>query len=217
MISVFSVLIVLAVAYSFWREGVFTAFCMFINVFVAGLVAFNFFEPLAGFLESMFAGTFLDGYEDSISLVALAAATLGGLRAATNSLVNSEITYEPLVNQLGAGFFGLLTGYLVAGFLICTFQTLPWHENLMGSGTPENPSWKVDDSAPNAKMRSFFPPDRVWLALVHKASEVAFWQEDGDLFDPFGNFELRYARYRRFNDSREPMIYYQELKPKKGP
>jgi hypothetical protein len=210
MVNVFTILLVLVVAYSFWGEGVHTAFCNMINMIVAGLIAFTFWEPLADYLEPMFANTFLEGYEDFISLIALAAAGLGGLRAATNTLVNTVIDYHPMVRQLGAGAFGALTGYLLAGFLICAFQTLPLHEEFMGF------NMNLDTNAPNAKVRAYLPPDRIWLAFVHRASQVPFSNGDPpELFDPFGNFELRYARYRRHTDLREPLTFLQELKPKK--
>jgi Colicin V production protein len=203
-----SVLVMLIVAYSFWREGVFTAFCMLINVVVAGFVAFNFFEPLADLMEPLFAG-FMPGYEDCVALILLAAGVLGLLRWATNQLVNTQIDYHPMFHQFGAGFVGLVTGYLLAGFLLCVFQTLPWHENFL------NLEVKVDSAAPNANWREILPPDRVWLALMHRAGEIPFSQSEGKTFDPYGNFELRYARYRRYNDVREAMPYHENELPVK--
>jgi hypothetical protein len=195
-----------AVAYSFFKEGIFTAFCMLINVFLAGLVAFNYFEAMTFALEPMLKG-WLDGYEDALSLTALFAGTVILLRSATNALVNNELTFPLLLYQYGAAFFGLVTGYLVAGFLFCMLQTLPWHENFMSFDT------KLDPSDPSAGMRRILPPDRAWLALMHRASKGPFSQTGGELFDKDGSFEWRYARYRRYNDSRDPLPYQQELDP----
>ena len=55
------VLIMAVIAYAFWREGPLTAFAMCANVLVAGLLAFNFWEPVAEALDSGFSGSFLDG------------------------------------------------------------------------------------------------------------------------------------------------------------
>lgn len=55
---------------------------MTVNVVLSGLVAFAFFEPLAGVLGPLFAGTFLAGYEDALCLVFLFALSLGLLRRA---------------------------------------------------------------------------------------------------------------------------------------
>jgi len=204
MPALLTVVLMFVVGYSFWKEGIFTAFCMLVNVMVAGLVAFNYYEPLAAFLEPMLRGT-LEGYEDAISMVALFAGTAALLRSAANALVNNEINYHPLVYQLGAGFFGLVTGYLLAGFLFCMLQTLPWHENFMNFDT------KLEPSDPNAGIRRILPPDRVWLAMMQRASKLTF--SSGAEFDKDGSFEIRYARYRRYNDTREPLPYSGELDP----
>ena len=206
MLVFFTIVLMLAVAYSYLKEGLFTAFTMAVNVFAAGLVAFNFGEPLADQIEPLVKGGFFEGYEDAFCLVSLFCIILGGLRWITNQLVNANIDYQPLLQQIGAGFFGLVTGYLVAGFMLCVLQTLPWQENFM------NFESKVDLEAPSAKYRHVLPPDRVWLALMHRASEIAFSQTDGALFDDStnglqaGSFEIRFARYRRYNDSREPPV-----------
>jgi cytochrome c biogenesis protein CcdA len=189
------VVIMLGVAYAYLQEGVLTAFTMLCNVFLAGLVAFNFWEPCAAELDPLLAGTLLHGYEDSLCLVLLFTLTLGLLRWTTNTLANLQPEYHPVVQQGGAVVFGLLTGYLVAGFLLCVLQTLPWHENFM------NFDEKIDPEAPKARARRVLPPDRVWLALMHRASVGPFSQAEEAGFDPGGSFEARYARLRRYSDS----------------
>jgi hypothetical protein len=207
MLVVLTIILMLFVGYSFWNEGVSTAFCMLINVFVAGLVAFFLWEPLAEVLEPMLTNTFLQGYEDFICLMALAAGTLAGLRWATNQLCNTIIDHHSLVQGMGAAACGLLAGYLLAGFLVCAWQTLPWHENFMGFDA------KVDYDAPNGTLRPYLPPDRVWLALMNWAGQYPFSQTDWKTFDPNGTFELRYLRHRRYNDKREAMPYHKEAPP----
>src|SRR6266446_1995301 len=125
MLAFLTIVIMLAVAYAYLREGMFTACTMCINVFAAGLVAFNFWEPLADLLDPLFADNFLAGYEDSLCLVVLFCLSLGLLRLATNSLATKEIEYAPALLRGGAVAFGLVTGYLVSGFLVCVLQTLP--------------------------------------------------------------------------------------------
>jgi hypothetical protein len=177
-------------AYAFWRQGVLPALAMTVNILLAGLVAFNFFEPIAEQLDSMLAGSFLHGYEDGFCLVALFCATLAFLRWASNELIHTIINYNPILQQGGAVLFGLLAGYLVAGFLTCVAQTLPANEHFLQL----EPRVEADSSG---KIRHrILPADRVWLALMHRASKAAFdWEET--TFDPDGSFELRYAHERR--------------------
>src|SRR5437870_4563782 len=42
------------VAYAFFREGLFTAATTLVNVFLAGLLTFNFYEPLAPGMGGLF-------------------------------------------------------------------------------------------------------------------------------------------------------------------
>src|SRR6516165_4556656 len=132
MLGFLSVLMMLALGYAYLVEGVFTAFLMCCNVVGAGLVAFNFWEPLADQLEPMFRGTFLAGYEDAISLVLLFSATLGLLRVVTNNLANTRIEFDERFQFIGGALFGMATGYPTAGFLECVLQTMPFHQHFLG-------------------------------------------------------------------------------------
>jgi hypothetical protein len=109
---------------------------------------------------------------------------------------------------------GLIMGYFVSGFLICTMQTLPIEEHFLDF-EPRSTS--------EPAYRSLFPPDRLWLALMRHAGTSTFsWKEeptpaaDTNLeryitFDRNATFELRYARYRRSNENRGPMPYLGEF------
>jgi hypothetical protein len=213
-----TILMMLAVTYAFWREGLLTACTMFINVFLAGLIAFNFFEPLADQLDPIFADMFLHGWEDALSLMFLFSFSLGILRLLTNTIAVTEPEYPPVILRVGGVLFGLATGYLASGVILCIFQTLPWHENFMGF----DPDY--DPSSSSRAMRSILPSDRVWLALMQRAGAYAFANStDEDVkdpqsaydryvtFDKYSTFELRYARYRRFNDHREALPYLGEF------
>jgi uncharacterized membrane protein required for colicin V production len=206
------------VVYAFWNEGLLTAVCTFVNVLLAGLVAFNFFEPIADALEPMFETSPLKGYEDSLVLVLVFCLVLAALRWATNTVANTDLVYHPALLRGGCVLFGLLTGYLTAGFLTCVFQTLPWHENFLGfePGT--------DGKAADQAIRRVLPPDRVWLALMYRAGAFAFSNSEDEAvpdpqsltdryktFDKYATFSLRYARYRRYGESGEPKKYLGEF------
>ena len=191
MLPFLTVLIIGGVCYAFWHEGLLTACCMFVNVLIAGVIAFFFFEPIADELDGMLQGTFLSGFEDCFCLVLLFSVTLGLLRLATNGLAYTDLDYPEGLLRGGSVVFGLLTGYLVAGFLVCAFQTLPMTENFMGFET------KVSDENQPKTLRRFIPPDRVWLAMMHRAGAGPLSWGEGPTFDPNANFALRYSRYRR--------------------
>ena len=216
LLTIFTILIMLALGYAYLREGVFTAFTMCCNVLIAGLVAFNFWEPLADLLEGPFSSTFLRGYEDALCLFVLFCLTLGALRTVTNALANREMGIHPIIHRAGGVLFGLLTGYLASGFLLCALQTLPWHERFMFF----DPTYEEGSGG----LRRVLPADRVWLAMMLRAGAYPF-ANDVDprasdttspydryyTFDKHATFEYRYARYRRYGDGREPVEYHHEL------
>jgi hypothetical protein len=195
MLAFLTVVLMAGVACAFWRQGLLAAVAMCVNVFLAGLVAFNFWEPLADLLEPRLAGTVLAGYEDGLCLVGLFCLTLGLLRLATYVLVPRPPAYPPALQRGGAVAFGLATGYLVAGFLLCVLQTLPWEEHFLFFDDPADPGTAV---------RQVLPPDRAWLALMCRAGgdPAPRWLE---------TFESRYARYRRHPPGGEPQPYRGEL------
>ena len=165
MLAFFTIVIMLAVGYAFMVEGLFTACTMCINVLLAGLIAFNFFEPLARLLEDQVVGTFLEGYGDAVCIVLIFSLALFGLRTVTNQLANIEIDFPQIPQRLGGAIFGMATGYLISGMLLTTFQTLPFHVNFLGF----NPEYEE-----GMMVRRVLPPDRVWLALMHRAGSYAF-------------------------------------------
>ena len=183
---------VIAVAYAHLREGLFTAFTVLVNVLLAGLLAFNFWPPIANVLEPEFQGSSLAGYEDALCLVGLFALALGGLRLATMQLANREVRFAPGIDRGGAAACGALTGYLAAGFLTCVFQTLPWQENFWGF-SPHTESGISGAS-----------PDQLWLSLMVRSHRGGFNPGD-DQTKVFYDFEKNYALYRRYTNEREPL------------
>ncbi|HZU36314.1 MAG TPA: CvpA family protein [Gemmataceae bacterium] len=222
MLILFTVLIVGAVAYAYLGEGLIQASLMCINVLIAGLVAFNFWEPLADLIEEQVSGSDFATYVDALCLLGLFCLTLGLLRLVTNTLQPLQIDIHGAVQSAGGAFFGAIIGYLVAGFLLCVFQTLPLAVDFLGF----DPNYQ-----PGQGLRTYLPPDRVWLGLMQYASSHAF-NVDADedtqpaplakdlanpdldesrTFDKYSTFELRYARYRRYAGGRDPLDYDHEF------
>lgn len=191
MLGFLTIIVMGAVTYAFWRQGVLPAFAMMCNVLLSGLIAFNFFEPIAAELDPMMVGSFLHGYEDSLCLIVLFCLPLMFLRWVANALIHTHIEYNAVLQQGGAVLFGLLAGYLVAGYLVCVAQTLPLGEHFLQFEA------RMDTQSAGAKIRRVLPPDRVWLALMHRASKESLSWDADTPFDPDGSFELRYAHERR--------------------
>ncbi len=203
MLIVATMIVMALVGFFYSQEGLFTAFLGLVNVLIAGLLTFNFFEPLAELLAPMLARTFVQGCEDMLAIVLLFGISFALLRIATEKLNDTQLAFPAGVQQFGGLFFGLLTGYLVTGLLVVALQTLPWGQHALGMEAP---------AADESGVRSYLPPDRVWLALMHRAgthsfNRVEFPEAESEdpadaylTFDRFGAFEIRYYRLRRTRD-----------------
>ncbi|MSQ93389.1 MAG: CvpA family protein [Gemmataceae bacterium] len=219
ILMIFTLVLMVGTGVSQYRNGLFSAVAMLIKVLIAGLVAFGFWEPIADFLDPVFQNNTLAGSEDMISMVVLFSLTLFVLRLLTNYLAPDMIDAHGVLQYFGGGGVGILTGYLVAGFLICAMQTLPLDDKFLGFEPRSNnePAY-----------RSVYPPDRVWLVMMRHAGAVPFsWKEEeqpaGDslmeryvTFDRDGTFELRYRRYRRGMEGRPPVVYFGEFDKELG-
>lgn len=193
MIVVFSFLVVVAVAYARLREGLMTALTTLVNVFLAGLVSFLFFEPFADELGKMLAGSAMDQMEDALALFMLFAATFALLRGVTNHMASQELDLPAIPQQIATGVVGAVAGYFLAGFLLVMVSTLPLPEHFLGYEAG------VDSAETGA--RRFFPPDRVWLGLMQHCGREPGLGAGPTTFDPEGTFALRYAKKRRIKDT----------------
>lgn len=182
-----TVLLMLGVsAYALWSWGALRAFCVCCNTVLAGMVAFNFFEPAATFLDPHLESSGVGGVEDAFSLLMIFGATFVALHLVTKFLANKWPAYHPYLQRGGAAFFGLVAGYLLAGVLIVALDTLPLPASFPG----------FRGQVETSRLRRLLPPDRVWLAMMHRASAGAFTR-GGATFDADGSFEFRYQRLRR--------------------
>jgi uncharacterized membrane protein required for colicin V production len=208
MLAFLTVVIMGITGFVYFREGLLTAFAMVCNVFLAGLLAFCFWEPLADLLDPLLSNNALHGYEDFLALFLLFSIPLVIFRWVTNAVAPHTVEFFTGLQEGGGVLFGLAIGYLVSGFLVCVLQTLPWHQEFMGFNS------EYDPSQTGAALRRVLPPDRVWLGLMNRASKVTF-STGGKGFDNHGSFELRYARFRRYNDKGEVAPFMGETTPAK--
>lgn len=200
LLNFFSMAIILAVGYSHFREGFFIAAIRLVAVVLAGLTAFSVYEPLANELEPSLTG-FLDGYADALCLVGVFAAVYGALTAAASALAVNEPKLPNQVIQPAGGALGLVTGYFLAGFLLCVLQTLPWHEHFLGFQPRKQAGWT------NRNM----PPDETWLRLVTALSRGSLVGNDAT--KAMHDFEPGYTEHRRYGDNRDALPQKPEPEP----
>ena len=121
---------VLLMTYALSSEGLWGAALMFFNVLFAGLIAFNFYEPLAKLIDSTGIGW---GFSDTLSLLSIFCLSVLILRMTTETLAPAMVRFPTPVYHAGRLIFALGTSLVSMAILILGFHTAPVHKKVFGS------------------------------------------------------------------------------------
>lgn len=191
--------ITLGMTYALLSEGMWGAALMFFNALFAGLITFNFYEPLAKVLAE--SASFMTDYADMVCILVLFGATLFALRLTTDSIAPGMVRFPSILYWLGGVVFGLGASVITTGIILLAFQAAPVHKKVLGSITY--------DSKPPFKMGL----DHQWLALFQQSSGVPFARYHEEYPpDRFGYFG-RGAGMNLFDPNAEWLIRHQEARP----
>src|SRR3954467_3778308 len=97
---------ILLMTYVVSSEGLWGAALMFFNVVFGGLIAFNFYEPLARLIDSTGIPW---GFSDTLSLLGLFCVSVMLLRMATETLAPAMVRFPMPIYHAGRLFFALAT------------------------------------------------------------------------------------------------------------
>ncbi|MBX7106694.1 MAG: hypothetical protein K1X57_21645 [Gemmataceae bacterium] len=198
MIDLLLLAIIGVITYCVASEGPWGAASTFVAVILSGLVAMNFFEPLAGMFPSGFEWQMR---ADIIALLGLFAAGVTGLRMAAEYLMPTQIEVSPMLYDGGRWGFGLLTGYATAAIVLTALHTAPLGKDLsLGFRSNDNNFFGIGGVEG--------APDRMWLSFTQYVSENIF--TTGNVFDrsefpryrgkpaeQWSSFPIRYADRRQ--------------------
>lgn len=160
MINFLLLAVLLGVAYLVASEGPQGAGISFVAVLLAGLVAMNFFEPLAATLEANLMNSFEWQHRwDLIALLGLFAGGVTLIRMLGEQLFPTYAEVSPTLYEAARWGFGLLTGYVTMAILLTSLHVAPLPREFLGF-TPEGNNFL-----------SMAAPDRQWLAFTQYVSE----------------------------------------------
>ena len=151
------VIVALAVAWCVAGEGAWGAGLTFLCVLFAGLLAMNFFEPVAGMLDGFGSG--FQDYSDLTALVGLFTLFTFLGRLAAENISPTEIEFDGRIYNVARWLFGLATGYTTMAILLTALHTAPLPRSFIGF-SPER-----------ANFFDTFAPDRQWLGFTQHVSE----------------------------------------------
>jgi len=164
-------------------EGAWGAGIILLCVVFSGLLAMNFFEPLAIGLDGMLPA----GYADIVALCLLFTGFVSLLRVATEWIAPIDIELPAPVYQAGRWGFAVITGYVTMAFLLTALHTAPLPREFAGF-KPERKN-----------LLNMVAPDRQWLGFTQYVSEHALRNSVAGRRRVFDGLEFR--RPGRPNDT----------------
>ena len=190
MIEIVLLIVVGVITWLVASEGIWGAAQTFLCVLLAGLMAMNFFEPLANSIR----GAVGDNYADIVALLGLFTGLVLALRMGTEQLAPSYIQVIPMLDTVGKWAFGAVTGYLTMAILLTALHTAPLPREFLGFKPEKNNFFS-------------FAPDRQWLGFTQYVSEKPL--SKAIFKDKFGNEDVVIthafdSRYEKIGDPTKP-------------
>lgn len=175
-------------------EGLWGSVLMFFNVLFGGIIAFNFYEPLATLVDSTGIGW---GFSDTLCLLGLFIIATFLLRITTESLAPAMVRYPTPIYHLGRLFFGFAGAVVTVAILLVALETAPIHKKILG----------VIDF--NTKPPFGMALDRKWLAFFQYTTGLVFTEHVPGSRDPF----REYGDAKVFDPKAEWLLNHQEARP----
>jgi len=206
MLTLLLLVLFLVVAGAMWLQGLWNSVVTLVNLILAIMVAFNYFEPLADTLEAQDPSyTYL---LDFLLLWGLFALSFGLLRMMTDILSRRKVAFDFWTETIGRSVVAVWIAWLFVGFVCATLHTAPLSAHFLGfQNTPTSGNFL--GMAPGRQVLAFIQ-SRSMGSFSHPESDPArrsprSEDEDRDarIFDPESEFILKY-RQRRQNFEDEP-------------
>lgn len=161
-IGIIDFLIVAVIALITWcvaSEGAVEAGTTFFAAVLSGLLAMNFFEPLADMLDDI---TLIGDRADMLALLGLFGVFLTLMRFGAEYIAPTFIPLQGIAYDIGRWGFAVLTGYTTAAILLTALHTAPLPREFWGFRPERNNLFDI------------VAPDRQWLGFVQYVTEKPF-------------------------------------------
>ncbi|MCG6158356.1 CvpA family protein [Rubinisphaera margarita] len=172
MIDLFLIAVIAVTAWCVASEGAWGAALTFLSVLFAGIIAMNYFEPLAEAMSgSLGLGPSWQNRWDFLSLMLLFIGFTFVFRLGSEQILPVAVEVHPLAFDGVRWFAGVMTGYLTAAFILTTLHTAPVPLNYVGF-EPERDN-----------LLGMAAPDRQWLGFVQYMTEKPLTRPGNHIFD----------------------------------
>jgi hypothetical protein len=152
-----------------YAEGMWGNAIQFVNVVTAALLAMNFWEPFARFLENSISRS-LTYFWDFLALWILFIVFLLIFRMLTSFASRVKVRFLGIVDRIGGIFFAVLIAWVILCFTTVTLHTAPLARNfLFGGFDPDSKGMFIG-----------LPVDRQWLSFTEHVSSGSFSRSIGE-------------------------------------
>ena len=169
-----------------WPEGMWGNTLTMVNVVLSALIALNFYEPIADFLDARMPS--FTYYADFLSQWLLFAISLAVFSITTDQISKTQVRFKLPLEQAGRAIFAVATAAVFVCFVTTTMHTAPLSRSpFRGSFQQEPLSNNVFGTA----------PDRMLLGFMHSRSQQALANGTPTPFDKEGDYILKYGARRQ--------------------
>lgn len=185
IVAVVLILVFVGVLASTLTQGLWNNALTLINLMLAGLIATNYYEPLADYFDRQEpAWTYV---WDFVAIWLLFGVAIFVLRFATDFLSKVKVRFPMPLETAGGIVMAIWVAWIALCFTTATLHTAPLARHFLG-GFQETP---------DSKMLFGLQPDHVWLGWMHRESSTTLARFSGTrTFDPDGTFIIRYSNRR---------------------
>ena len=200
MLTFFLLLILAGCIAALWREGLWTSMLSLLNAFFSALIATNYYESFAQFLEGMAPS--YTYFCDFIAIWLLFFLCASILQTATFFLSRNQVYFSKPVELGGKIFFSAWLGWIMVCFTCMTLHLAPLSSQSFAGGFQPKP---------NSTHFLGLSPDKLWLGLIHSRSAGTFSRSDRTrnqsqrVFDRQGDFIFKYHSRRQALDQSDQL------------
>ena len=128
ILTIILVVMVLAVAFFHYTQGIFSATLSAMISILAAVLAFSYHEVI---VESFLGGRFANAAH-AISLIVLFSVLYFLLRYAFDAMVPGNVRFPVIVDKVGGAVMGLIAGVFAGGIVAIAAQYMPFMPNVAG-------------------------------------------------------------------------------------
>jgi uncharacterized membrane protein required for colicin V production len=165
--------LILGLLYALTSEGLWGSALMFFNVVFSGMIAFNFYEPLAKLIDSTGINW---GFSDTLCMLGLFCISATLLRMTTETIAPAMVRFPTPVYHIGRFIFGAAGALVTIAIVILAFHAAPVHKKIFNA--------VAYDSKPPFGLGI----DHQWLGFFQYETGAVFTTLNAGQRDPFKTY-----------------------------